>query len=233
MHSHSHDITMGLAFLLGAIHAIEPGHGKTAMLVYLTGGNRSFWHPIVIGVSSAVAHSASLLAIALAVHLAQHWVVGDHSHHNETLVYAFQWISSVLVVMVGLWMLLSAARKVPQKCGCQKHHHECNKLPQTNSSSYSMSALLGVAFGLLPCPSALAAYFASLSLGSPMSAYAVIGLFAAGIACSLSLVGVVLQWVGVRSVSRSNLLSRLPWPYIRATLILGIGGFYMVRMLWL
>jgi len=31
-----------------------------------------------------------------------------------------------------------------------------------------MSALLGVAFGLLPCPSALAAYFASMSSGSPV-----------------------------------------------------------------
>ncbi|MCP4772921.1 MAG: cobalt transporter, partial [Planctomycetaceae bacterium] len=26
---HSHELTLGLAFGLGAIHALEPGHGKT------------------------------------------------------------------------------------------------------------------------------------------------------------------------------------------------------------
>ena len=34
---HSHELTLGFAFGLGAIHALEPGHGKTAMLLYLAG----------------------------------------------------------------------------------------------------------------------------------------------------------------------------------------------------
>ncbi|GAA5505430.1 hypothetical protein Rcae01_00875 [Novipirellula caenicola] len=33
MHTHSHELTLGVAFFLGALHALEPGHGKTAMLV--------------------------------------------------------------------------------------------------------------------------------------------------------------------------------------------------------
>jgi len=93
-----------------------------------------------------------------------------------------------------------------------------------------MSALLGVAFGLLPCPSALAAYFASISTNSPFSAYAVIVLFAAGIACSLSVIGIFLQWIGTKPIPKSNRLQMLPWPYIRAGLILMIGCFYVVRL---
>jgi ABC-type nickel/cobalt efflux system permease component RcnA len=212
------------------MHAIEPGHGKTAMLVYLSAEKRSFWHPVVMGISSAVAHSVSLLAIALAVHLAQHWVVGDHSHHDEVVSHSLQWVSAILVLAVGVWMWRSAAKKVPPKCGCKTHRHKCENVAKATSSSYSMSALLGVAFGLLPCPSALAAYFASMSLGAPMSAYAVIGLFAAGIACSLSLVGILLQWLGAKSLPNSKYLADLPWPYIRASLILGIGSFYMIRL---
>jgi nickel/cobalt transporter (NicO) family protein len=230
MHSHTHDVTLGLAFLLGAMHAIEPGHGKTAMLVYLSTEKRSFWHPVVMGISSAVAHSVSLLAIALAVHLAQHWVVGDHSRHDEVVSHSLQWVSAILDLAVGVWMWRSAAKKVPPKCGCKAHRRKGENVPQATPSSYSMSALLGVAFGLLPCPSALAAYFASMSLGAPMSAYAVIGLFAAGIACSLSLVGILLQWLGAKSLPNSKYLADLPWPYIRASLILGIGSFYMIRL---
>ena len=28
MHEHTHEMTLGLAFFLGAIHALEPGHGE-------------------------------------------------------------------------------------------------------------------------------------------------------------------------------------------------------------
>lgn len=230
MHSHAHDVTLGLAFVLGALHAVEPGHGKTAMLVYLSGGRRSVWHPIVIGISSGIAHSVSLISIAMVVHLAQHWVVGDHIHHDESVTHSLQWISAILVLTVGTWMWWAAAKKVPSKCGCKNHQHECGKLPEPSRSSYSMSALLGFAFGLLPCPSALAAYFASMSTGSPLSAYAVISLFAAGIACSLSSIGILLQWLGNMSLPKPNRLLALPWPYIRAGLILTIGCFYLARL---
>jgi ABC-type nickel/cobalt efflux system permease component RcnA len=230
MHSHHHEVTLGLAFALGALHAVEPGHGKTAMLVYLSGGRRNFWHPIVIGVSSGLAHSISLLAIALVIHVAQHWIVGDHDHENETVTHALQWVSGALVLAVGIWMWISAAKKRGPQCGCHGHH-KCEEKSDKGTTSYSMSALLGIAFGLLPCPSALAAYFASISTGSPIAAYAVIGLFAAGIACSLSAIGIVLQWIGTKPFTGTSRLRTLPWPYIRAGLILGIGCVYLGRLI--
>ena len=77
---HSHELTLGFAFGLGAIHALEPGHGKTAMLLYLAGERKSFLHPMVMGLSSALSHSISLIAIAAMVHLTHHLVTGDHHH---------------------------------------------------------------------------------------------------------------------------------------------------------
>ncbi|MBM3998798.1 MAG: cobalt transporter [Planctomycetes bacterium] len=230
MHSHAHEVTLGLAFVLGALHAVEPGHGKSAMLVYLSGGRRSSWHPIVIGLSSGIAHSVSLIAIAAVVHLAQHLVVDDHHDHDASVTHSLQWVSAILVLAVGGWMWWSAARKVPSKCGCKSHRHECRTPPESSASSYSMSALLGIAFGLLPCPSALAAYFASMSTGSPVSAYAAIALFAVGIACALSLIGILLQWIENRPLQKSKWLQGLPWPYIRAGLIQMVGCFYLLRL---
>ena len=227
MHEHTHEMTLGLAFFLGAIHALEPGHGKTAMLVYLSGERRGFWHPVVMGLSSAVAHSVSLLAIAFIVHATQHAITGDHYHEDDRIISIMQWISGLLVVAVGIWMLVSASWFKQKTCGC-KHHseHSCDAKTPSKKRSYSMSALLGVAFGLLPCPSALAAYFTGIATGMPVAAYAVIALFAAGIASSLTLVGLLVQKFGDRLFKQKGRLARLPWAHIRAVVILMVGVIY-------
>lgn len=234
MHDHAHQLTLGLAFGLGALHALEPGHGKTAMLVYLSGERRSLLHPLVMGLSSAFAHSVSLIGIAASVHLTHHLITGDHGHDDELVTWVMQWISAGLVIAVGLWMAVAAWRSRPTQCGCGSagHHGKghCSDAKASPKTSYSMSALLGVAFGLLPCPSAMAAYFTSMSAGSPVAAYGVIGLFAAGIACSLTMVGMMIQVFGERLFHSGSGLSRLPWPAIRAGLILSIGVFYTWRL---
>lgn len=245
MHDHAHQVTLGVAFGLGALHALEPGHGKTAMLIYLAGERRSFLHPLVMGLSSALAHSVSLIAIAATVHLTYHLVTSDHDHNNEMVTRGMQWISAGLVIVVGLWMAIAAWRSKPAKCGCGSHHHGCSHTQSSGDASpaetpwkakgavrtsYSMSALLGVAFGFLPCPSAMAAYFTSMSTGSPVAAYGVIGLFAAGIATSLTLVGMLVQAFGGRLFKSQSWVAQLPWPGIRAGLILSIGVFYTLRL---
>lgn len=230
---HTHDITLGLAFGLGALHALEPGHGKTTMLVYLSGERRSVLHPIIMGVSSALSHSVSLLSIAAFVHLTHHFFTDDHHHVNEKVSHSLQWVSAVLVMIVGLWMCVLAWRAQPTSCGCGQHKNDnCDHQTKKNRSmrtSYSMSALLGIAFGLLPCPSAMAAYFSSMSDGSPVAAYAVIGLFAAGIAFSLTSVGIAVQAFGSRLANQQHQLAKFPWAWTRAILITSLGCFYIWR----
>lgn len=231
---HTHELTLGLAFGLGALHALEPGHGKTAMLAYFASERGSLIHPVIAGISSAVSHSFSLMGIAAIVHLTHHLITGDHHHDNDTVTRAMQWISAGLIVVVGIWMLWSAWRATPAKCGCSGHQRTCEPTATDSTSDtragYSKSALLGVAFGLLPCPSAMAAYFTSMSEGSPVAAYAVIGLFAAGIATSLSVTGIVMQTLGRRLSRRSWQLPRAPLAYIRGGLITGIGLLYLLRV---
>lgn len=282
LHSHSHELSLGLSFFLGALHALEPGHGKTAMFVYLLDGKRSFWHPVVMGLSTAFSHSVSLFAIAFGVHVAHHLIADDHNHEQQVSS-ILQWISALLVVAVGGYLLVQAIRGRTVRC-CRHHHdgacsdqthghlHEhaaCVIQPQlvqlgglssvnlaavptsvastallpiasteTNApevvssrTTYRTTAILGLAVGLLPCPTAMAAYFTGLSSGSPGATYLIIGLFAAGIASSLSLVGILLQYFGERFGRRSERLVNLPWNYIRSALILGIGLIYLVRLI--
>lgn len=228
---HSHELTLGLAFGLGALHALEPGHGKTAMLLYLAGEKKSLLHPLVMGLSSAFSHSLSLIGIAALVHLTHHLVTGDHHHADEGVTNAMRWASAGLVLIVGLWMTWTAWRAKPSQCGCAHHKQDCDDSTKT---SYSMSALLGAAFGLMPCPSAMAAYFSGLSSGNPVTSYLVIGLFAAGIASSLTVVGIVVQVFGRRlmnsETNKDAWYARLPWPYIRAGAITLIGLGYLMHV---
>ena len=280
LHSHSHELSLGLSFFLGALHALEPGHGKTAMFVYLLDGKRSFWHPIVMGLSTAFSHSMSLFAIAFGVHIAHHLIAGDHHHREEQVSNVLQWISALLVMAVGGFLLVQAIRGRKVRCcghhhdgACSDHSHglvhgishkhaECTIEPQLvqlggfsspivstaavlpivsvelassaaipSRASYRTTAILGLAVGLLPCPTAMAAYFTGLSSGSPGATYLIIGLFAAGIACSLSLVGILLQYFGETYGRRSERLVNLPWDYLRSALILGIGLIYLARLI--
>ncbi len=63
-----------------------------------------------------------------------------------------------------------------------------------------------------------------------MAAYAVIGLFAAGIASSPTSVGLLLQRFGGSLIRNESRLEKLPWPSIRASLILAVGLFYLSRL---
>src|SRR5207244_8273254 len=64
-----HGLTVGfglvallLAILLGAVHALAPGHGKTVMAAYLMGERGSLRQAGVIGMTVTAPHTAGVLA---------------------------------------------------------------------------------------------------------------------------------------------------------------------------
>ena len=54
-----------VAFGLGVIHAVSPGHGKTIMAAYLVGARGSSRQAIVLGLAVTVSHTLGVLALAL------------------------------------------------------------------------------------------------------------------------------------------------------------------------
>ena len=246
MHSHTHQITMGLAFFLGAVHALEPGHGKTAMLVYLADKRRNMLHPLLMGISSAVSHSVSLIGIAFLVHAAHHALSGNADDASESAQLWLRAVSSSVVVCVGLWMLYSArsTTQTTHSCSCSHHRAESKCDGDSDSetpagdasgdqnSGYSVSMLLGAAFGMLPCPSAVAAYLTGMAHGSPAEAYSSIALFACGIASSLTVVGILIQRFGQRLTGRGGRLSKLPWATLRAIVVLLVGIGTGLSLFW-
>jgi ABC-type nickel/cobalt efflux system permease component RcnA len=87
------------AALLGAGHALTPGHGKTIMAAYLVGSRGSARHAVGLGLATAVSHTLGVVALGAAILLAGSALPADRVYPVLGLA------SAVLVVAIGAWML--------------------------------------------------------------------------------------------------------------------------------
>lgn len=102
------------ALLLGALHALEPGHAKTLTAAYLIGIKGTKRDAILLGLAVAATHSIVVVGISvLALFLGRETFTEDVTH----------WLqigSGVIVVLLGLWMLI---RRVRHMRRAHEHHH--------------------------------------------------------------------------------------------------------------
>lgn len=94
------------AFGLGALHALEPGHGKTVVAAYLVGTKGRKIDAVVLGLVVTVTHSFSAIALAVIAKLAS-----DHiSLTEEALHGSLGLVAGLLILVVGGCMLVSRLR---------------------------------------------------------------------------------------------------------------------------
>lgn len=101
-----------LALVLGASHAVLPGHGKTIMAAYLAGRRGTKRDAVTVGATVTLTHTTGVLVLGLALPTATHLA-------GETILTWLGAASGLIVTGVGLWLLTSALRGRPS----QNHHH--------------------------------------------------------------------------------------------------------------
>jgi len=92
-----------LAVLLGAGHALLPGHGKTVMAAYLAGRRGSRRDALIVGATVTGTHTAGVLVLGIAISVSSA-VAGEQ---------VLRWlgvISGLLVAAIGVALLRSAVR---------------------------------------------------------------------------------------------------------------------------
>ena len=94
------------AFGLGALHALEPGHGKTVVAAYLVGTKGRKIDAVVLGLVVTVTHSFSAIALAVIAKLASDSV----SLTEEALHGSLGLVAGLLILIVGGCMLVSRLR---------------------------------------------------------------------------------------------------------------------------
>lgn len=216
----------GTALLLGALHAMEPGHGKTVIAAYIAGthesGRRALTGALVLGCSVALSHTITIILLALSAQFALAAVTDERAH---------QWLqgaSAVLTLLLGGLVFRQARRK-----HSHTHHENCCPEHTTKrTDSYAMLSLIGIGGGLIPCPSALAALLSAGAGGELARGVWVVLLFSCGIALTLMSVALIARQAGTQWQAK---LQQHRWethlPMLTAGIITFIGLFSLARLL--
>jgi nickel/cobalt exporter len=200
-----------LAAFWGAAHALTPGHGKAIVAGYLVGSRGKPRHAVALGLIVTVTHTIGVFALGLVTLALSAFIVPEQLYPWLTLT------SGLLVVGVGASVLRSRVRH--RRTHAHGHHHQ-------HDHSHELRGLLGVgvAAGLLPCPSALVVLLSAIALHRIGLGLALILAFSVGLAATITGIGLVAV-LARRAFGRLRLDGPLvrALPAVSAALILAVG----------
>ncbi len=126
------------AFALGALHALEPGHGKTIMGAYLVASRGGVRHALLLGLMVTITHTAVVFLLAAGAIFFTGWF------HEKDVAYWLGIVSAGLVILVGGWMISQAfgllrGGQSPQAGHGHAHGHDDLKRIETDSGLIELS----------------------------------------------------------------------------------------------
>jgi ABC-type nickel/cobalt efflux system permease component RcnA len=223
---------LGIAFILGAAHALTPGHGKTIVAAYLVGSRGTLKHAAFLGAMVTFTHTVSVFLLGLATMFLFQYVV------PQNVIQVLGAISGLSIVAIGAWMLYKRVR-ASHPPHHHHHHHEHDDhhhhdhphgpdghthLP--DEVSWSGLVALGASGGLVPCESALVLLLSAIALRRAGLGLVLLVSFSLGLA-------VVLMGIGVLVIYAKHLLpestktQRGPFfrwiPVASAAVVLAVG----------
>ena len=106
----SNNFTFSVIFVLGMFHALEPGHGKTLILAYMSGGSMRFFGAIQLITGLIITHFAlfSLIAFLLQAGNESFPILGK--------------IGPLFIILLGLYLLYRSMKEIRHE-----HDDECEE----------------------------------------------------------------------------------------------------------
>ena len=214
-------LSLLVATFWGAAHALTPGHGKALVAGYLIGTRGRPRDAVLLGAAVTVTHTAGVFGLGLVTLLLSRFIVPDQLYPWLTLV------SGLLVVGVGtavLWQRLGARRA--------HHHHHPHDHDHHHHDERGGILGVGIAAGLLPCPSALVVLLSAIALHRIGFGFVLIVAFSLGLAATITGIGLVAV-LARRAFSRVSLEGPVvrALPALSAVVILLVGVALTVRAL--
>ena len=217
------------AFWLGALHALEPGHGKTVVAAYLVGERGRVRDAVLLGIVVTLTHTSSVIILAVLAMMAATRFVPEQIHHILELV------GGILVLAVGLWMLLLRGRR---SAGAHTHthsHHDHTNSSDSAKAPLSLGGLvvLGISGGIVPCPAALAVLLAAVGTAQFARGVGLVVIFSVGLASVLVAIGIAMVRASEHMKRRLDHHGRwLSWaPVVSAAFITLVGLVLTVKAL--
>ena len=189
--------TAGLAVLvaivLGAMHGVSPGHGKTLVAGYLIGSRGTLRQAVWLGLTVAISHTVGVLLLGAVTLGASALLLPER---------VIEWLalgSALLVMGLGGSLVLAHLR---HRRGAASHDH-AHPHPHPHSRPHAAGhphphdhhgpalttralAALGIVGGIVPSASALLVLLVAVSLHRLAFGLLLVGAFGLGIACVLA-----------------------------------------------
>jgi ABC-type nickel/cobalt efflux system permease component RcnA len=231
-------LSLAAAAVLGAGHALTPGHGKTLMAAYLVGTRGSARHALGLGAAVSLSHTIGILVLATVVVAAADVVAPD------VIVRWAPVVAAISIVLIGGWMLVGEIRR--RRSTAQPHDHDHGEVhdhdhdhdhdhghphPHVHAAASTITwrslFLLGLAGGLIPSTSALLILLGAIAAGRPAFGLVLVVAFGLGMAAVMSGIGLVLVTARDRvdRVQAGTGLARVreAVPLLASVVVLGFG----------
>lgn len=211
---------LGIAIIAGAGHAFSPGHGKTMVAAYLVGSKGTPQQAILLGLVTTITHTVSVFALGILALLLSQYVLPEQLYPVLSL------LSGLIVCGVGFWLLDRHLNYL-----AQNHHHPHNHTHHSPVAQVTLQSLLtlGIAGGLIPCPSALVLLLSAIALHQTVYGLLLVCAFSFGLAFVLVAIGLVI--ISAHQLLK-NFLFVLPLqqyiPIISAIAVIAVGSVLMV-----
>jgi nickel/cobalt exporter len=230
---------------LGALHALEPGHGKTIVAAYLVGSRGTARHAVLLGIVVTAAHTSGVFLLGAVTLYASRYIVPEK---------LYPWlgaISGLSVAGLGIFIFL---RHLTGETGehshvpGERHSHwflsmfKQAMLLETESSRGAGSSdskpigralslrelcVLGITGGIVPCPAALVVLLSAFSLHRISFGLFLIAAFSVGLASVLVIVGLTMVYakrlISSRVQTGSSAFRYLPLLSSAFMVALGVG----------
>jgi nickel/cobalt exporter len=196
---------------LGALHALEPGHGKTIVAAYLVGSRGTARHAVLLGIVVTAAHTAGVYLLGAVTLYASRYIVPEQ---------LYPWlgaISGLSVAGLGIFIFLrhwSGESGEHSHVPGQQHSHwflamfkQAPPAEPANHAAFSTESkpiehalslrelcMLGVTGGIVPCPAALVVLLCAFSLHRIGFGLFLITAFSLGLAVVLVTVGLMMVY---------------------------------------
>jgi len=250
-------VAAAIAAGLGALHALEPGHGKTVVAAYLVGSRGTAYHAFLLGLIVTASHTAGVYALGAVTLYASRYIVPEQ---------LYPWvgaISGLLIAALGSYLFLQrfAGHEIGHSHGPGGHHHhgfahthadgvvhshdgrehshDVDEHPGYHHHeiqgdvSYRQLLALGITGGIVPCPAALVVLLSAVALNRVGFGLFLIVAFSLGLAAVLIAVGMLMVYARrFMTKFRSEGLLITRWlPLTSAAVITFLGLAISIRSL--
>jgi len=212
-----------VAFVLGAFHALSPGHGKAIVAGYLVGSRGTVSHAVFLGAVVTFTHTVGVFALGLITLFGSKYIL------PEKLYPWVGFISGISITWIGASLLRKSWLRNRKhhshnpghhhdhdhddhNQGHDHHHHhpqdrshdhphdrshDHSHLPvdqHTGSITWRSLLTVGISGGALPCPSALVVLLSAIALHRIAFGLLLIVAFSLGLAVVLTCAGLVFVY---------------------------------------